>query len=696
MSNIGTTSEERRDVATALGRRNWALIVVGVLMALYTAYFGWFTLRAHDVYQTRAFDLGIYDQAAWNLVHGNGFRSTIVEGFDTLLADHFEPILLLLAPLYLLWESPKALLLVQTVGLALGALPVYLLARDALVAARVRGPAAADTREERAPASVLLEVAALCLTAVYLLHPAVHSANVFEFHPSALAIPLLVYTLYALRRRKRLLFFVFSVLVMSTKEVMPLTTFAVGLYALLIWRERWMGLGALVLSGLWFVLAVWVVIPHFNPEGQSRYFVLYYGWLGTSFGEILARLVSHPELLWQRLTRADSLAYYAGLLQPVAYLSLLGLPVLLLATPALALNVLSDFPLQHRTTSFFQYAAAIVPFVLVAAVDGIAFLAQHLGGLLDRGRIPPRRTVAAVASGLVLAASVAVQFQHGYLPFSRDFYLAPRTAQVDAAEVIVSQVPPGASVSADLQLATHLSHRESIYLYPNLHDADYLAIDVRLRDGPFPSRDQYDAIQGLLAKGRYGVVDGRHGYLLLERGLDQAAIPDAFYDMARAHEPEPDVSLVVDFGEIRLLGFDLVWQRPVTPRAHLVLYWQALHPVTRDLRLFFVQTDKSGELLAGTELEFAETVWYPPASWQAGETIRTETVYWSAEDVRQFGVAVGVVEGPGFWDLVSRQQLLIRSTPQPLPLLHGDTLLWFTTLHTDGQFARLEVPGGSR
>jgi len=251
MSNTGTTPERRRDVAAALGRQNWPLIVVGVMMVWYAAYFGWLTLRAHDVYQTGAYDLGIYDQAVWNFVHGNGFRSTIVEGFDTLFADHFEPFLLLLAPLYFLWESPKTLLLVQAAGLALGALPVYLLARDALLAAAAgRGPAAVNASQERAPAPTLVQVAALCLAAVYLLYPAVHSANVFEFHPSALAIPLLAYTLYALCRGKWLLFFLFLVLVMSTKEVMPLTTFAVGLYALLVRRERWAGLGALVLSGL--------------------------------------------------------------------------------------------------------------------------------------------------------------------------------------------------------------------------------------------------------------------------------------------------------------------------------------------------------------------------------------------------------------------------------------------------------------
>ena len=39
-------------------RQRWPLVLLGVMMAAYVAYFGWFTLRAHDVFLTRAFDLG--------------------------------------------------------------------------------------------------------------------------------------------------------------------------------------------------------------------------------------------------------------------------------------------------------------------------------------------------------------------------------------------------------------------------------------------------------------------------------------------------------------------------------------------------------------------------------------------------------------------------------------------------------------
>ena len=673
-------------------RQRWSQVSVGLMMVLYLAYFGWFTLRAYDTFVYQAHDLGIYDQAVWNTLHGQPFRSTLEEPYDSLLGDHFEPILLLIAPIYALWPSPKTLLLIQTAALTLGALPVYLLAKD-----RLRPKPAGAQTDSRA---LLVEVSALGFAGVYLLYPAVHSANVFEFHPSALAISLLLYTIYFLRKRRFAAYFVFLVLSMGTKEVLPLTTLALGLYALVFEKKRMVGLATIAASALWFGLAVFIIIPHFSPEGQSQYFAEYYGWLGGSAGEVVANLLTHPGLGWERLTRQDSLLYMHRLLLPAGYVSLLGLPTLLVAAPALLLNVLSDFSFQHNALNFFQYAAAIAPFVVVAAIDGTAFLAHGLRSLWERFHQQAGSTefwgswVAAAVVALSLVTSLATQRDHGYLPFSRDFYLAPRDEKAASVEALVQQVPPQASVSTDRIPGPHLSQRPNLYLYPSMHNAKYVIVDTSYRDSPFPPRDRYAAIQSLLDNGGYDVVDGRFGYLLLKQGGDLQGIPDQFYSFWKAGEPSPQVKMDLVFGEeLRLLGFDLVWERPVRPHAHLVLYWQAQRPIERDLRLYFVQTDSAGQLLPGSELEFDASVWYPTSRWQTTEVVRTETLHWSAEDTQRFGVAVGVVEGPGFWDLEKRVGPEVHAAPWPMPGVHDGSLIWLVTLETDGRLVTMDRPG---
>jgi len=684
-------------------RRRWPLLVVGVLFVLYIAYFGWYTLSANDRYQSGGFDLAIFSQVSWNTAHGNWYRSTYKPGWDIYLADHVAPILLPISLFYLLWPSPKTLLLLQTIILALGALPVYWLARDALQAAlHGRSSPGQETRDRpSSPASTLLiQLSALAFACIYLLYPPLHSANVYEFHPSALATSLLLYALYFMRQRRTVLFFIFILLTMITKEVLPLTTLAVGLYILIIRREWLVGTTTIVVSVVWFILATFVIIPHFNPEGQSSFFSSSYGWLGDSGSEILVRLITHPGLILQRLISHTGPAYLAGLLGPLAYFPLLGLPILLLATPALILNALSDAPPQHFLGNYFHYAAAIVPFVIVGAIDGASFLTRHLGRFASRilpAKIrlaEPRPFVAILVSGIILITSIVAQRQHGYLPFSRDFYLAAKSERVAAIKAIVQQVPPLSSVSTVVHPAPDLSLRENLYSYPDQPDADYLVIDVSYRDWPIFARDRYDSVQQLVSTGQYGVRDGRYGHLLLERGLDQPTIPDRFYDFVKADNPSPQFRMEVDFGdELRLIGFDLVWERPLLARAYLVLYWQVLCPTDRDLRFFFLQTDPSGEPLPGTEMEFVAPVWYPPSRWPTSEVIRTQTLRWNLEEQRQFGVAVGVVEGAGVWDLDKRLRPVVRSAPWELRLVHGDGLLWLATLNTDGQFVTLERPG---
>jgi uncharacterized membrane protein len=91
-----------------------ALVVIILLMTLYTITFCAVSIRRYDTLDTGGYDLGIYDQTAWNTAHGRFLRYTIVEGRTIKLAEHVEPILLPIALLYLIYSSPVTLLILQT------------------------------------------------------------------------------------------------------------------------------------------------------------------------------------------------------------------------------------------------------------------------------------------------------------------------------------------------------------------------------------------------------------------------------------------------------------------------------------------------------------------------------------------------------------------------------------------------------
>ena len=84
-------------------------------------------------FETGRFDVGNLTQAVWSTAHGRFLEVTDLQGDQiSRLGAHFDPLVALLAPLWWLWPSPDLLLVVQAVGVALGAVPVFLLARKHL------------------------------------------------------------------------------------------------------------------------------------------------------------------------------------------------------------------------------------------------------------------------------------------------------------------------------------------------------------------------------------------------------------------------------------------------------------------------------------------------------------------------------------------------------------------------------------
>ncbi len=184
------------------------LALLWIAITTYVLVFARLTFQMYDRFATASYDLGIFDQATWLLSRGHSPFVTI-RGLP-LLADHFSLILYALAPLYWLWPSAKMLLLAQTLALALGALPLYALARKRL---------------QSAPWALLLAGA-------YLLYPVLQWSGTFEFHPDTFATPLLLAAFWFLEGRNWKPYFLCLTLALLTKETVGLTVLAVGLYAL--------------------------------------------------------------------------------------------------------------------------------------------------------------------------------------------------------------------------------------------------------------------------------------------------------------------------------------------------------------------------------------------------------------------------------------------------------------------------------
>jgi uncharacterized membrane protein len=388
-------------------------------------------------------------QAVWATAHGHPLAVTNLEGEQaSRLGSHVDPILVVFAPLWWIWPSPSMLLTTQAIAIALGALPVFWLARKHL-------------GSERAGVGFAL---------AYLLYPAVQWLTLAEFHPVALACPLLLYAFWYLDEDRLVPFAIFAVLAALTKEEIPLVIAGMGLwYALSGKRYRIGG----TIAGLGVVataFSVRVVMPHFNSETSGRFYGRYRA-LGDSPGEILATIFTHPGRVVSTVLDSGGLHYLADLGLPLLLLFAAAPLVLLAALPELGLNLLSSAPTQDSI--HHHYTAGLIPPLVAASVLGAAKLA--------RGDQRRATLLASVAVGAALVAN----FRLGAIPLwhslpggsSYQAHASNVSTHDRITERALRLIPGDAVVSATNSLGSHLSDRRRFLSFPVIRDAEWVAAD---------------------------------------------------------------------------------------------------------------------------------------------------------------------------------------------------------------------------
>jgi uncharacterized membrane protein len=421
----------------------WAAI------AAYAGGFGSLSILRHRSFNTGRFDLGNMTQAVWATAHGHPLAVTNLEGDQvSRLGSHVDPILVFFAPLWWLWPSPSMLLAAQAVAIALGALPVFWLARK-------------HVGSERAGIGFAL---------AYLLYPAVQWLTLNEFHPVALACPLLLFAFWYLDEDRLVPFAVFAVLAALTKEEIPLVIAGMGIWYALS-RRRFREGATIAAIGLCVTaVSVEVVMPHFNAGASSRFYERY-GALGGSPREVVETIFTHPGRLFTTAFDREGLHYLIDLFLPLALLFAAAPLALIAAAPELALNLLSA---THTQSSIHHhYTAGLIPPLIVASVLG--------AGRLARGRKERGIVLAAVAVAIALLANYGL----GAIPLWRDLpggesyqaYAAHVSTHDRVVERALNRIPGGAVVSATNSLGSHLSGRHRFLSFPHIEDAEWIAAD---------------------------------------------------------------------------------------------------------------------------------------------------------------------------------------------------------------------------
>ncbi|HEX3751069.1 MAG TPA: DUF2079 domain-containing protein [Streptosporangiaceae bacterium] len=452
----------------------WApWLIAGFVFAVYVAL----SVFRYLQFDPASWDLGIFTEEVKQYAH---LHAPIVDirgaGFN-LLGDHFSPIVALIAPFFAIAPTPITLLVAQAALTAVSVLPVTWVAAEKL---------------GRRPG--------LAIGTAYGLSWGLTQMIDFDFHEIAFALPLLAFSMSALIRGRYRSSVLWALPLVFVKEDQGFTVAALGAAMIVVslWRDdphksvRGAMLGGqfLVVWGIvWSVLAIAVIIPHFNPAHHYQY------WSdggtlspGSSFG--VGASARQFFTAWPTKLQTTLL-----LLLPTAFIALWS-PLALIALPSIVLRFLGTN--SNFWGTLYHYNATAMVILFLAAVDAIARLRVTRGedpfsenqkegpgggrmarpGPLTGWRTAVTTTIERHGAVAMLAIAVALIFQ---FPLSSlwqpgTYRLGSHQSDMRAA---AARVPSGATVTTTLDLLAPLAARTDTFWIGNAGNpsTEYIVFD---------------------------------------------------------------------------------------------------------------------------------------------------------------------------------------------------------------------------
>jgi uncharacterized membrane protein len=484
-------------------RRRLPELILAAEIIAYSAAFSYFTFQKFRAFHIYAWDFGVYHQAiSTTISSGSLFYSTLELPYTqtvfppgTQFAVHFTPFLFAVLPLYALVPSQTTLLVIKSIAMALGSIPIYILAKDRLGSARF----------------------GLIFSSAYLLSPALQGANWYDFQPQAFFPTFILFTLLYFEKRRTWPTIAFLLLALSTIEIAPLLGVLIGVSPAFLNRRR---LQELVTKHMWssllkslpakviLISCAWLVMFYT--------FSLFLGWQGSFHPSNLRRIslgTSSPleglSFDWQA-----KLLFAVLIFGPTALLSFLDLPRLIPAGFWTSVALLSNYPPYYQLS--VHYPVFVIPFVVYSAIFGFGKL---------RALHPSRAKLLSALLCCTVVASALVASPVSYFNLGNWSGGSPGLPVVTSHEVylqdLVNLIPNNASILTQNNIFAHLSQRGNAYAIPF--------------SSTFPNPDDfYPTLDSYIRSVSYILIDGATDPLSASLILSVGAVKSDFGVYAEA------------------------------------------------------------------------------------------------------------------------------------------------------------------
>lgn len=419
----------------------------------------------HYSFRSGTWDLGILVQPLANAIRGIPFNYNAELYYSSsYFGIHFSPVLFILVPFFYILPKVETILILQSIVLALGAVPLYFIAMNIL--------------NHR--------VLALLISLSYIMNPLLHSINWYDFHPQSFLPLFFLSATYYLYKGKSVLYQIFIILALMTLEqafwfVLFYCIFCLfevkGIFIKSISLKKtyhfiFNPIIAIFVSVVFYFLSSYIKF-FFNPNPPRELIAVdNFRLLEINYiEEIPLKIINDPKLIIKAI-RYDfplKLLYILLTFMPTLFIALLSPIALLPALLWLFLSLLSNWPPHYQLG--FHYTAFTIPFVYIAFIKGIKLLT--INGRKENDEICMKiSSLILVISLFFLIFASPLSFLHepGEFSYFRDFGISyPSSLNKGVSEVLYS-IPQNSTILTTGTIFPHIATNPNAYVIPFINN----------------------------------------------------------------------------------------------------------------------------------------------------------------------------------------------------------------------------------
>ncbi len=367
-------------------------------------------------YEAFYYDFGIFDTAIWSV---SRFQPPIIDhiavGERWIFADHFNPSLFLLSPLFWITNRSEILLIIQATAVGVSGFILFLIGKHVLKN----------------------EFLALSILICYFLFIGLQNAVITDFHEVTVSLLFFMFLYFFGLKKKSFQYVICLFIFLGFKESNFLVGVGVGLSLFFIQKEwKKMALKTIAISLIWGFLAIRFFIPFFS---EGRY--VYQESLPFNPFSIFQSFVDHPIKL------------------RTLFFSFLSFGFLPLLSPVFWFLLFQDFLVRFFSMNYFlrwdlglHYSALLSGIMGVSSIYSWKFLMS---------KITKKFVINGLACLLMLNAIIIYRFiLHGPFGLAYNPVFYKHTKDFQFLNESIKQIPTNSTVMAQNNLATRFSHQK--------------------------------------------------------------------------------------------------------------------------------------------------------------------------------------------------------------------------------------------